>query len=525
MHFARIWAGNREAAEEIANAVEARCKEFFHADTIQRRKLIASMDPSLGDRLWLWAYSGVRNVDQVSDILHVLVASAGQQPSLERLFELLRRLLVISSSPFGSVMALAPALNHLLSSNFEELRLHLSLKKLEIFAKKAFHFSELCGHRGGGMSAASVQLCAFGALLAGQLRFAERLSGQDVDELLKQLLSGFRPDLPYRPWLYRVALLSGILWNLRPQKARDALLRAPTPVSCTPEELRQLKALQTLAKEKAMEQAKAAGRPWADERGHSDSERPVATPTRTQGSSPGSQEAQEAPRRPSLAPKAALPQGVPSIQLLDVQGSAGEAKVQGQIRRRNRHRTGTSFHITLHDSSGEIDVKFWQEAASKFMEDSRLQEGNVVLLKGFSFTELKGASLEFAPAGRKHCLSFSVASSVEIQLLKDMPETTVSEARRLPLNARLSLRARVQSVESLNVAQPGMRWQCMRKIHLQELEREEGPGITLTLWNQMARDYGEKQLPPGQRIFVRNAKVTEYLRSKELTGCSEIALI
>ena len=34
-------------------------QEFFHADTIQRRKLIASMDPSLGDRLWLWAYSGV----------------------------------------------------------------------------------------------------------------------------------------------------------------------------------------------------------------------------------------------------------------------------------------------------------------------------------------------------------------------------------------------------------------------------------------------------------------------------------
>ena len=29
MHFARIWAGNREAAEEIANAVEARCKERF----------------------------------------------------------------------------------------------------------------------------------------------------------------------------------------------------------------------------------------------------------------------------------------------------------------------------------------------------------------------------------------------------------------------------------------------------------------------------------------------------------------
>lgn len=41
-------------------------------------------------------------------------------------FELLRRLLVISSSPFGSVMALAPALNHLLSSNFEELRLRRS---------------------------------------------------------------------------------------------------------------------------------------------------------------------------------------------------------------------------------------------------------------------------------------------------------------------------------------------------------------------------------------------------------------
>lgn len=31
---------------------------------------------------------------------------------------------------------------------------------------------------------------------------------------------------------------------------------------------------------------------------------------------------------------------------------------------------------------------------------------------------VEGASLEFAPAGRKHCLSFSVASSVEIQLLK-----------------------------------------------------------------------------------------------------------
>lgn len=29
------------------------------------------------------------------------------------------------------------------------------------------------------MSAASVQLCAFGALLAGQLRFAERLSGRE----------------------------------------------------------------------------------------------------------------------------------------------------------------------------------------------------------------------------------------------------------------------------------------------------------------------------------------------------------
>ena len=62
-----------------------------------------------------------------------------------------------------------------------------------------------------------------------------------------------------------------------------------------------------------------------------------------------------------------------------------------------------------------------------------------------------------------------------------MPTTSVHEAKMLPLNARLSVRARVASVEALKEAEPGQRpgrdgvfFEGKRKVFFL---REKGDGL------------------------------------------------
>ncbi|CAE7030757.1 unnamed protein product [Symbiodinium natans] len=54
---------------------------------------------------------------------------------------------------------------------------------------------------------------------------------------------------------------------------------------------------------------------------------------------------------------------------------------------------------------------------------------------------------DYAPAGRRHCLSYKAAEAVQVQLLRGVPIVSVAEASTQPVNSRLSLRCYVARVE------------------------------------------------------------------------------
>merc|ERR1712060_996540 len=99
-----------------------------------------------------------------------------------------------------------------------------------------------------------------------------------------------------------------------------------------------------------------------------------------------------------------------SIRELDDRGQ-GNA-VEGVIRFRCDHKTGGGFHVRIGDSSGEIDVRFWQAAAAAFKADPMLRTGLSVRFEGFYMVRLHPKDAQYAPPGRRHSLNFSMADSV-----------------------------------------------------------------------------------------------------------------
>jgi len=129
----------------------------------------------------------------------------------------------------------------------------------------------------------------------------------------------------------------------------------------------------------------------------------------------------------SASPFAPSPGGQPvcnsttvaSVKDLDCNG--GDHAVQGTVVFRCDHKTGGGFHVRLRDETGEIDVRFWDQAAEKFRGDPALCKGAVVRVAGFHKIPLREKDVRFAPPGRQHHLNFNLAESVHLRLVEAVP--------------------------------------------------------------------------------------------------------
>lgn len=105
-------------------------------------------------------------------------------------------------------------------------------------------------------------------------------------------------------------------------------------------------------------------------------------------------------------------QGLATVKELD--NTCEGRFVRATIAFRHDHKSGGGFHLRLQDSTGEIDLRFWDEAASKFKSDPNLQKGAVLRIGGFRIVPLKPKDLPFAPPGRLHGLSFNRSDIVRL---------------------------------------------------------------------------------------------------------------
>jgi len=194
--------------------------------------------------------------------------------------------------------------------------------------------------------------------------------------------------------------------------------------------------------------------------------------------------------------------------------------IKGQIRRRVIYSRVPGFQLQLHDETGQIQVKFWKDAA-KYQNDPRLEEGAVVFLRGYRLVQLKTEQLELAPSGRRHCLCYDSADAVQIELLQGIPEASVAEASAMPVNARLSLRCYVQSVED-RVDDPSSQYKYRRRVWV-----SDGPNsketLSWTLWGSVAQQYSAKVLKD-MYVLAKNVKVSAFRGQKQLSGCSTLHL-
>jgi len=127
---------------------------------------------------------------------------------------------------------------------------------------------------------------------------------------------------------------------------------------------------------------------------------------------------------------------VSSIADLDCRGS-GRA-VRGAIISRSEHKTGGGFQLRLRDSTGEIDLRFWDGAAHQFRARPELRKGAAVRFEGFRIVALKPKDLPFAPSGRLHSLGYNAADSVRFLVEAEAPsELVVVPARMAPMEPKV----------------------------------------------------------------------------------------
>eukprot|EP00439_Symbiodinium_sp_Y106_P064185 s1388_g10.t1 len=418
--FAEVESGDALAAKRIAESLEPEMNS----------ELISQAPPSLHS--WLWAYCGAADSGRRAAVLKLLCAGTMRSSSeLRSLNGALQKLLVVALSPLGAATDVLPAVQALSDMPVAEASENdLSLSKLTFFANKGFVFQELLGERGSGFSCGCVQFASFGGLLG---RILSR--GEDQRRHIQELCT-FRSDTTYQAWHYRVSFLAALLWNMGGPTAFKEEMEAvmKSPVECVAaDDLFHLRCI--IEKPQQRQQpGETKERPAAS---FEEAERPVATPTRNSHSAGASVHS------PSPTPKK-LQEPMMTIRNVDTMKLMNGIK--GQIRRRVIYSRVPGFQLQLHDETGQIQVKFWKDAA-KYQNDPRLEEGAVVFLRGYRLVQLKTEQLELAPSGRRHCLCYDSADAVQIELLQGIPEASVAEASAMPVNARLSLRCYVQSVE------------------------------------------------------------------------------
>jgi len=125
--------------------------------------------------------------------------------------------------------------------------------------------------------------------------------------------------------------------------------------------------------------------------------------------------------RPLLPPMQS-PQDHPRVSIQTLDDSGRGHVVEGTVRFRSDHKSGGGFHLRINDSTGEIDIKFWDEAAKKYKTDSSLRKEAVIRFSGFKLVPLKPKDMLFAPPGRRHSLNYSSAQDVQYNVLVSAAE-------------------------------------------------------------------------------------------------------
>lgn len=219
----------------------------------------------------------------------------------------------------------------------------------------------------------------------------------------------------------------------------------------------------------------------------------------------------------SVPAKTATSQGsTMSIQDLDAQKHAGT--LVGRIAKRYMHRTGNSFHIRIRDATGEIDVKFWNEAAESYKDDPRLSEGHIISIRGFKFIEIKekDKEYEFAPAGRKHSLHFNYTREVQLEA-SSSGALSVAQALELDKGC-FDLQAWVVDAEENAQEVETVNGKMVRRfLYVADSLQEGLPRTKWTLWNELAKNCGRKLFQ--QKILARGVMLKVYREQKEFTGC------
>eukprot|EP00930_Biecheleria_cincta_P017085 TRINITY_DN13683_c0_g1_i1.p1 TRINITY_DN13683_c0_g1~~TRINITY_DN13683_c0_g1_i1.p1 ORF type:complete len:648 (+),score=92.61 TRINITY_DN13683_c0_g1_i1:56-1999(+) len=136
----------------------------------------------------------------------------------------------------------------------------------------------------------------------------------------------------------------------------------------------------------------------------------------TAGAAPNGYERPELP--PTMRPKEKV-----CVSVKDLDDSGSDHPIEATVRFRSDHKTGSSFHLRVGDCTGDIDIKFWDEAAKGLKTDSSLRKGAVVRFSGFKVVPLKPKDKTFAPQGRRHCLSYSSICDVKFTVLVSATQT------------------------------------------------------------------------------------------------------
>merc|ERR1712232_896590 len=225
------------------------------------------------------------------------------------------------------------------------------------------------------------------------------------------------------------------------------------------------------------------------------------------------------------SPTASMELAAPKIRDADVLKAN---VVQGKLRAKVEHRTGGGFHLVVGDETGEIQIKFWQEAATSFKDDARLCVGAVMRFWGFTCKVMQGKDLYYAPAGRAHSLNFNHKSQVSLEVVEHgLPSgpIPVKHAQSLEAGSRFDLRACVVEVEDIEMITTRTGETTERRILLvSDTPDKIGCAMRWTLWGPAAITWGKQEVYR-KMVLGRGVRVTSFMSGKQLTGCTSIEVI
>jgi len=254
------------------------------------------------------------------------------------------------------------------------------------------------------------------------------------------------------------------------------------------------------------------------------SEMPVATPMSVE---PPLMQQCLTSEMPQMAMTGVAPAPSMCISRLDTVDTTGP--VEGTVRHRCDHKTGGGFQVRICDATGEIDVKFWREAADFFREHDGLRQGALVRLRGFRRIKLKDkVQLGFAPAGRSYDLSFDSSQGAQIEVLcapapqaaDNGEELDLTEALLRPAGRRVNIKAWAVAVDDDSTAKRTRNDDAVifRVVWLATSLNNFAPRTRWVIWNDIAQHYGPNQLLR-KHVRIRGAQIKEWNGSKQLKGC------